>query len=597
MVILEWLIVDKSIVTETFLLVCLVLYMELCTTPHVVRNKWLFVKSMVIHSSPLDLLLIVDLESVSDCLDCPQGSTFNSTSNQCEHCKAGMWRNSSFQDCQPCPGGKFSNTSGVTACTLCAGGNYSVDGSTICSLCPNGTFSSEYGQSSCSICAGGYRNTQFTNTVGSDVTHCEICPPGRFSNSSMETYCHSCKSGYWSNVTGASSLSTCKPCAPFDGVWCAEGTTIPFVASGLYRTLSKPNDIASCIPAEACLAAEYGNTTCSEGYSELLCSLCTANYFRSGGKCVKCLNKAARWSLIVFSGVFILTAITKFSQSQNQVPPSLRLVLFWIQFLAVYPSLPNAWPTALFNFLRFTSVFNLDIGYLGIECDSGPNMYYTILSVKILLPFTFALLLLGLRGIPVLLKKSSRLVLLPVVSQSIFITNFLSIQLFSSMFQVFSCSSPGGDYSVISQQPSVRCGDETWKRFVVFDSFMIFFYCFVIPLAVIRIVRKALKENDTQVVSSLFRPMTSSYRSGAEYFELIRLLFRMSFVLIRDALPISSESKTLFYMLILLVLIWIESDTRPYLDRAQQGLSIMYVQPNFASYRSECLLGGRFFAF
>jgi hypothetical protein len=287
------------------------------------------------------------------------------------------------------------------------------------------------------------------------------------------------------------------------------------------------------------------------------------------------MTQGARWSIMVLSAIFALFAISKFSQSETKVPPTLRLILFWFQFLAVFPSLSSAWPTVLFNFLNFTSIFNLDLGYLGMECDIGGNSYFTMQTIKVVLPFIFLFFLCGERIALFLLKIAGKPSLLHIIGQTITVTNFLSMQLLSSMFQVFNCVESGDGRYVIKQDPSVTCHSETWKKFVVFDSVMILLYLLLIPLWVAFKFKKAMHDKDKKTLSILIHPLTSFYRPGAEFFEICRLVFRILFVLVRDALPLSSVSKITFYMLLLLALVWFESDVRPYADRAQQGLSIL----------------------
>jgi hypothetical protein len=278
---------------------------------------------------------------------------------------------------------------------------------------------------------------------------------------------------------------------------------------------------------------------------------------------------------MVFTALFALFAISKFSQNQTKVPPTLRLILFWFQFLAVLPSLSSAWPTVLFNFLNFTSIFNLDLGYLGMECDISGSSFFTIQTLKVLLPVIFMAFLFGQRIILFAFKIARKQSLLHIVGQTIVVTNFLSMQLLSSMFQVFNCVEFGDGRFVVKQDPSVSCYSEAWKKFVVFDSFMIFLYLLLIPLWVAFKYKTATDIKDEKTLSILIHPLTSSYRPGAEFFEICRLGFRIFFVLIRDALRISTVSKITFYMLLLLALVWFESDVRPYPGRAQQGLSIL----------------------
>jgi hypothetical protein len=272
--------------------------------------------------------------------------------------------NSNSSTCDLCPPGSYSLIGSLT-CTPCDAGTFStLSGSTSCEPCSVPSFTRGSGNSVCSNCAPGSQKVQRFNATISD---CQNCPAGKYSD--QNSSCKSCPTGKWSDLIGASSDGVCRKCPSFDACLCPEGTSIPIVGAGLYRNLSSPGEVFTCLPSEACLAALYGNTSCATGYSGFRCLNCNLEYFRSGGRCVKCLTRAARWSIMAVSAVLAVIALAMFSRHQTQIPNTLRFIFFWFQFLAVYPTLSSAWPSTLFSFFRLTSIFNLDIGYLGLECD------------------------------------------------------------------------------------------------------------------------------------------------------------------------------------------------------------------------------------
>eukprot|EP00475_Leptophrys_vorax_P035697 TRINITY_DN5910_c0_g2_i4.p1 TRINITY_DN5910_c0_g2~~TRINITY_DN5910_c0_g2_i4.p1 ORF type:complete len:738 (+),score=86.74 TRINITY_DN5910_c0_g2_i4:52-2265(+) len=511
---------------------------------------------------------------LSDCdLDCPNGSCKDIVSGPCQIPPAG-WTSGNGSLCSPCPQGMFKNGSGPTeTCLKCPSGSYSdQNGSIECNLCFGGFFNDLEGQSECKACAPG----KYGNQIGSPIDSCVPCPPGRFSSGENSTFCDPCAPGTWSSETAASSVFVCKTCPAYDQVLCPIGSTFPIVGSGLYRSLDYPDVVYPCYPAEACKEAGLDNTTCSSGYVEPRCSVCATEHFRSGGKCIICLIPAARWSIIVISGILVFVAIAKLVQSNRAIPPTIRLTLFWCQFLGIYPSLSSSWPPFLFNYLNFSSVFNLDVGYLGIQCDTGPNSYLSILVVKILLPVIFCFYLVGQNVFAQIRKRVPSIPVLRIVSQTIFVTNFLSLQLLSSMFQVFNCVDGGNGSYVVRQEPSVLCGSKPWKNFVIFDSIMIFLYLVLTPVWIFRQFVKSKKTNDRELLKVLIEPMCQSCRSGAEFFEFYRLGFRLGFILIKDTLPLSTDSKIMFLTLLLLSQIWLESDIRPYMDQSHQGLALLW---------------------
>jgi hypothetical protein len=339
--------------------------------------------------------------------------------------------------------------------------------------------------------------------------------------------------------------------------------------------LTAPSTVYPCFPAEACPAAETGNTSCYAGYEGVRCQKCLSGYFRSSGKCVRCISVGVRWSVICLSGLFALVALAKFANSSTKVPGSLRVVLFWFQFLAVFPSLSSVWPPILLSVLNVTNLFSLDFGFLGLECDAKPNSYFLILVVNILFPLMFFGYLTFQNILLTLLKVIKKFSFMKAIAQVIFVTNFLSIQLITSMFQAFNCVSSGDGKYVIRSEPTVVCGSPDWKKFVIFNAFAMMLYVFITPGFVIYKFKKANQADEKDTLNILIHPMTQSYRPGAEYFELLRFIFRVVFVLLRDVLPLSSEAKIVFLILMLVLFIWIETTVRPYSDQAQQNLSIL----------------------
>jgi hypothetical protein len=376
----------------------------------------------------------------------------------------------------------------------------------------------------------------------------------------------------WSSSVGS---TTCFACPVITGVSCESGSVVPWVSQGYYRELSQPDVVSICIPSESCEETGYSSTICSEGYSGSRCSECSNEFFRSGGKCVKCLKKELRWATIGSSALAFLLIMAKVSANQQSIPPSLKLILFWFQFLSLLPVLAVSWPASLQTFLNFTSVFNLDIGYIGLGCDLSEDSYFRVLLAKLILPLLFSCFLLVQHFLMYLLKKTRTIHYLRILSHVLFITNFFSIQLFSSMFQIFNCVENGSGVKVISQQPSVQCFSTHWKDFAMVDVAFIVLYIGICPFVLIWMFKKYQRTQDQQIYNELLKPLLQSNWPGAEWFELVRLMFRFSFVLVRDVLPVSSMFKVSFLGILLMILIWQESKTRPYAESEQNDLSLL----------------------
>jgi hypothetical protein len=166
------------------------------------------------------------------------------------------------------------------------------------------------------------------------------------------------------------------------------------------------------------------------------------------------MSPFARWRLLVLCCIALVFVLSKLSENQKNIPNSLKLTLFWFQFLALYPSLSSSWPPILMGLLNFVSVLNFDIGYFGVGCDIGQSSYYILLT----------------NPINILSKVFGRIrefSFSTILSNALYLTFFFSIQLFSSMFQVFNCVESGGNGKVVSQDPSVRCYTDSWNRILL----------------------------------------------------------------------------------------------------------------------------------
>jgi hypothetical protein len=497
-------------------------------------------------------------------------SDVGSTSiSSCNVCKEGFYKSNST--CVQCPINLYS-TAGSTTCSGCAPGRYK--GNVSCEDCPSGRFQPDYLQTMCFDCGFGSVNL-FGSTAKN--SSCLKCPAGKYTNSSASIECLNCDLGFWSPIIGAAGNSSCMKCPDMEGVNCPKGSSFPFVGSGVFRSLDSPDNFTRCFPSDACLEGGYGNTSCANGYAGIGCTTCMLEYFRSFGKCMKCLSKPARWSIIFATGIVLMFIMLKLSQRSQNIPVPLKLMLFWIQFLGLYPALSNAWPPGLSTLLNLTSILNLDIGYLGVGCDFS-NSYYSLLVAKILFPVIFCVVLFLFDTCKKFLYKrsQSRLSLLKIFSYMVFAANFFSIQILSSMMQTFNCVDTANNGFRVLQDPTVRCYDQTWTIFIGFDSVMLFFYIIVLPLVLIRMYIKAKKDNDEKVMLAIIRPLTSGCKQGAEWFELSRVFFKLCFVLVRDTFKLSSSGKISFLCLTFLVTIWCESNWRPYESTAHQNLSLLY---------------------
>eukprot|EP00759_Apiculatamorpha_spiralis_P055738 PhF_6_TR7893/c1_g1_i2/m.11625 len=75
----------------------------------------------------------------TDCVQCSQGSLYDSTTQSCVFCPAGTYQLSIYSACEQCPAGTFSKLEGATS-------------SQVCQLCPEGTYQELPGQTTCKKC-------------------------------------------------------------------------------------------------------------------------------------------------------------------------------------------------------------------------------------------------------------------------------------------------------------------------------------------------------------------------------------------------------------------------------------------------------------
>jgi hypothetical protein len=541
------------------------------------------------------------LDGQSACNDCPEGTYMPDTGAQtCTDCPTGYWvtgqgsnsrskcsvcasgyeqamisfdvgnqtLSSSNSTCIPCQPGLFSSQAN-SSCSACDVGKYAGQpGSTSCDMCAAGRFTQLQQQASCELCPSG-RFSDVTGSTSSDF--CMECPSGKYAEASGNSFCMSCDSGKWSKGTGQVRADTCKSCPITPGVECPVGSTYPFVGAGLFRLLDSPEVVYTCVPGEACAAAGLGNTSCSVNYDGFRCSFCADGSFRYGGKCLKCLPVSARWCILVVASLGFLLALKKISSAQNLIPPQVKMTFMWLQMLALFPSLSTAWPTALQVIFNFGSFLNFDIGYLGLGCDIKRAPYFPVLLVKITLPFIFLIFSIGVE----LIATRGKIVdLAKTISHFLFITNFFSIQLFSAMFQSFNCVKQNDGALVLFNEPSISCRSSDWSTFVGVDSCFIFFYVVIIPGLCIwkwRFAENAPSESTRRLLG----PLTQTYRKGAEWFELNRIIFRLAFVIIRDVLQVSSTMKISLLIFLLMYQAFVESRSQPYAEKAHNDLSLM----------------------
>jgi predicted outer membrane repeat protein len=276
------------------------------------------------------------------CQDCTQGkyadySMQTSNISQCINCPIGLYSSSRSWFCSSCPAGSYSAILGAYICPLCAIGSYSPSpNSTTCKKCPENSFSGIQGQSNCTVCP--FNSVNYKN--GSSTIYDCICPIGWFGEP-------------WLNQ------SACQVCFEHEGSSCKFNNSLPYVSSGYYRNPNNVVDIEECVPKVSC--KEIGESVggnCAVGYTGNRCGLCASGYYRLANECFACVNKSFVWTAIVVTVVLMVVWLgVRIARPQTASRIDLKIVVIWLQSVAVFSRLPSTWPSTLQRLMSYLSFF------------------------------------------------------------------------------------------------------------------------------------------------------------------------------------------------------------------------------------------------
>jgi hypothetical protein len=308
---------------------------------------------------------------------CEPGSVLDSESSSFQNCTIGRYSNQEFQSCLPCPKGYYSNqTYRNLECLPCSFGSFNpVEGASYCSNCSSGYYSPNQGSTSCLTCNSG-------SFSGSNAKECEWCPVGKYSSFLSErSDCIGCGIGATTLEKGSFSSASCicmpgyygqpydeiecTKCAESSFVKCERNSSFPALSEGYYRYRLNPNTALECIPSSACLptSSDDFETKCAEGYTGSICSSCIPlEFYKIGIRCAACpslVSKVLSFIAVVAALLFLLYQLLRVRQFSSFF--DLKVFIFWIQILALYPQLSNSWPSSLAKFFQALSFANLDV--------------------------------------------------------------------------------------------------------------------------------------------------------------------------------------------------------------------------------------------
>jgi hypothetical protein len=524
-----------------------------------------------------------NVSGMSFCFDCPfnlgTASSGSSSSYFCQSCKIG-YGIVADEGCAACSPGRFSNSTG-SSCSNCTLGRVSRQlASSSCSICPAGKYSDFDGQLECQDCPKG----KWSSVEGqTNSNQCLECPAGRFSSSTgldNSDQCITCPSGRFNPKTGSPDSSDCKACPNSPGVSCPDGTIVPRVYPGYW---SDGVQVYECIPSYACTGGVFGTAngssnsslcSCASGYTASICASCDEGFFRLYGLCRKCLTKAVRWIIFAVLALLLTFIAWKSMNSTVDIPPTIKICLFWLQILSLYPSLFDGWPSELKFIFDIAAFFNFEIGYFGFGCDISKT-FYGLMSFKLASPLLFWLAIFLIEY--AIRRRATLSQARRILSHVLYVTNFLSVQLFSTLFQVFNCQERvDGNFALLSD-PTELCFTSQWYSFFGLDLFFFLLYFGALPLFVWRKYVSCNRDPQSKEFKQLFGPLMAPYRSGKEGHEVYRLFFKLCFVIIRDVIRTSRMSKSTLLALLFAWQIWLESGLNLYNIDEMNRVSMLYV--------------------
>jgi hypothetical protein len=369
--------------------------------------------------------------------------------------------------------------------------------------------------------------------------------------------CSVCLSGFYGNPPS----KNCQSC-PQDNqaLQCPENSTIPFVKSGFFRSLSDPGTVFVCIPSQACIATGYAlATTCSTGYSGYLCGECEVNFYRSDKVCRQCPSIAIQ--VLSWTGgiVLILVLLVRIFNYNLTLSSDIRILLQFIQLVALYPNISSKWPTAVLQILRLFSISNFDIEFFAPECAvrlSFWRQFYFKIAIPFFLATCCALTILlssyvqKFRGYKFSLRKR--------VSKLITLLSFLILSCFtfllSTVVSPFICEAQRDGSFTMIHYPVQKCYDSQWWNNIGGAVVLMILVCLVLPISLcvfflINRTKITIPEFQ-QKYGLLVRP----YRLQYFWWEMMILLKRCFIVFMSEVTQQSSASYAAKFLIAILIL-------------------------------------------
>jgi hypothetical protein len=388
------------------------------------------------------------------------------------------------------------------------------------------------------------------------------------------------------------------------GMTCAPNSSYPSSDLGYFKNPENPNILYACLPLESCSpsSSEKTFTECGNGYTGWVCGSCIDfQFYKSGANCVPCPSLATK---VVVYLVFAILAVVIFWRMSSfesfSALASVKIILFWIQIIALFPSLSTSWSPYLrvfFSLISFVN-FDVDLFFPGkfffiffrmhnlfiLECTlriTFWNKFYAKLLIPLLLMFTYMLRwsILKFRElksfrISMELVKD-RLEFIFIVSVSI----FFSI-IYSTLISPFDCvRQKDGSYSLWTNA-SILCYNSDWNSLhlpwiITFGLFYVVGYIALMVKFFVR-VRKNISKASKAPSEQSYEYLTRYYKDTVYWWEGIHTLKKILILSIgRLAFSNDQTSKYFATFFLLLFFLLLEVIVFPY-ARSSMRLSLLW---------------------
>jgi hypothetical protein len=153
----------------------------------------------------------------------------------------------------------------------------------------------------------------------------------------------------------------------------------------------------------------------------------------------------------------------------------------------------------------------------------------------------------------------------------LFLLDFFSVLVLSSIFQAFECTAiDGTSWKLMTSNPASRCSGSAWILIVVLDVLLLLIYFVLAPIC----VYFDWKKSDV-VGSTVINAMLADYQEkNSRWMMLWKTVFKFLFVLIR-VFPVSLDTKMLFAVILVCGNFWLETNFPLYKAESANFVSLV----------------------